>query len=768
MPITLNTQQIKQARRQAAIERMQPDTDLTRLIAGCWQIVAPNWTLKNLNAVNPLRGFEHLPIEEGMIEGAAFFQRADLPQPMREINRHTIKWCQAFFDEGQATIAMPLRHQGFYSAWRKLAVYDDLLHQNKSARLAWLKSLPADPLSAVSVCMGKLGLDADESELFLKLMLTSLPGWAAHVVYRTQWADAAEETHSPVTQIEYLAVRLAITFAVWPQAELLVSWHRQARADIEAAPSPLKDIAIQEEAYRAPLLSKLLQESRVSRADAQVPAAQWVFCIDVRSEPFRRALESQGDYETFGFAGFFGVPIRIKDTVTGESAASCPVLVKPQHDVSQGPAGGEDVAQADRNRLSKLKQIKSWYQSVKYNFTSPFALAEALGPFSGLWMALRTFLPVQTVAARRAVMRRLRPEQPIEPDLESIRFEDQVGYAEKALRMMGLTRDFAPVVFLCGHGSATENNAFGSTLECGACGGRHGADNARVLAAIFNNPDVREALADRDIRIPRLTRFVAAKHNTTTDEVEWYMTPTDRCILDSEQLQRLQVDLFTAREINSERRASQMGGRGGTMSAAAETLRRSRDWAEARPEWGLCRNAAFIVAPRSLTRELDLNGRAFLHSYDWREDKDGSGLTTIMTAPMIVTQWINSQYLFSTLDNVAFGSGSKVTANITGKIGIVQGNGGDLMSGLALQSVMRTDRDTYHQPLRLMTVICAPREAIDRVIRSQQQVRTLLANGWKALACIDPRNGKAYRLRRDLSWEPAEAGSPQQDMAWKN
>jgi uncharacterized protein len=171
-----------------------------------------------------------------------------------------------------------------------------------------------------------------------------------------------------------------------------------------------------------------------------------------------------------------------------------------------------------------------------------------------------------------------------------------------------------------------------------------------------------------------------------------------------------------------------------------------------RPEWGLARNAAFIVGLRIQTQNINLEGRTFLHSYDWKQDEDGTSLTTILTAPMVVAQWINTQYLFSTLDNVAFGGGSKITKNITGKIGIMQGNASDLMHGLPLQSVFKTDHEPYHEPLRLMTIVYAPPLFIDRIISQQGILQRLFGNGWVHLLCIDPTEGKTYYLQRDLKW----------------
>ena len=95
-----------------------------------WSMIAPFWPLKNLIAVNPLQGLEDLPFEEALDQGAVLFEQKEIPKPMEPINIQTIKWVQAFFDEGQASLSMPLRTQGFYSAWKKLVYFDDHLHGN--------------------------------------------------------------------------------------------------------------------------------------------------------------------------------------------------------------------------------------------------------------------------------------------------------------------------------------------------------------------------------------------------------------------------------------------------------------------------------------------------------------------------------------------------------------------------------------------------------------------------------------------------------------
>lgn len=720
------------------------------LVAQSFGYIAPSWPLENLIAVNPLQGLESMPIEEALTLGAAYFQQADLPAPMASVNRETIKWLQAYCDEGQATIAMPLRPHGLYAAWRPLVVHDARLQGEDRAKKDWLRALPAHAEEAIAECLLRLGIAKQEREPFLTLMLTTLPGWASYVKYRTEWTGSDSAHPHPLTQLDYLAMRLIITSLLWPEAKALLAWHQEALLRAKSRPSPLENMQRVEQQYRVPLLQKLAAQPLNA---PRIPDAQLVFCIDVRSEPFRRALEATGDYQTLGFAGFFGVPLRIADSVTGESYASCPVLLSPQHTVQELPCcpHTEHASTHDRQGYARLAGLKRLYQSAKYTFISPFALVETLGVASGVWMGLRSLAPRFAFALKTSATHTLRKPMAVVPSLDGITLKEQCAYAEGALRMMGLTHHFAPLVVLCGHGSATQNNAYATALDCGACGGRHGASNARVLAAMLNRAEVREALAAKGIHVPQRTRFLAAEHNTTTDEVV-FSKPTEIAEEFAFTFLELKANLAEARAKNSAARLTQMQVMDGKVGHAVQ---RAQDWAQVRPEWGLARNAAMIVAPRALTSALNLEGRAFLHSYDEASDPGGAFLTTILTAPMVVAQWINSQYLFSTLDNVAYGGGSKITKNITGKMGIMQGNASDLMTGLPLQSVYASDRQAYHVPQRLLTVVYAPRQRVDAIIAAQPVLQKLFGHGWVQLACIEPETRQIQVLQRDMTWQMA-------------
>jgi uncharacterized protein len=722
-------------------------------IAQSWSTIAPFWPLKNLIATNPLAGLEALTFEQAYATGAALFQQADLPTFMQHANRITIKWLQAFCDEGQATMAMPLRHKGLYHAVRSLAPFDATLHRSNPVKKAWLEALPHDAETAIAVCLQRLHITSEQRGLFLTLLLSTLSGWSSYVQYRTSWADETDSAHPhAVTHADYLAVRLLILCCVADSddAEALLDWHQHAVESSANNESKIEAMTAAENAYRLPLLHELSQQAMPYTAPATV---QCVFCIDVRSEPFRRAIEAEGAYETFGFAGFFGVPITVEHASTGERYASCPVLLKPQHTVVEHPCCPSGSHHHDAADYETLRGFRRLYQSAKYTFTAPFALVEMLGIFSGVWMALRSFTPSFAHRISTALRRSIRSELDIATDTHNIPFETKCSYALNALKLMGMTNYFAPLVVLCGHGSETQNNAYATALDCGACGGRHGASNARVLADILNMPAVRDYLSTQNIMITDATYFLAAEHNTTTDEVRLF--DHDAPATHHHQIADFKTSLHTARQTNTAWRLNTMGGEATDIDSAVRTAARAKDWAQVRPEWGLARNAAFIVAPRALTHKMNLQGRCFLHSYAWQDDKDGALLTTILTAPMVVTQWINAQYLFSTLDNVAYGGGSKITKNITGKIGVMQGNASDLMTGLPFQSVYAADGRPYHETLRLMTVVHAPRTLISKVIAEQPILQKLFGNGWGTLACIDPETQKSYVLERDLSWREA-------------
>lgn len=726
--------------------------ELQALVHNAAKCIAPVWPLETFIACNPLQGFEAQTFEEAIAQGGFRRSIVERNRELEAVNLQMIKWCGGFFDAGQGNIDMPHREQGFYYGFLKLVCFDKQVHHNKKEAKEFLQQLPESAEEAIKICLQRLHVSKGQEDAFFSKTFSYLPGWAGFVKWKTDWQNSKKPEEAKVTLTDFLAVRLVLTCILWPDA----AKEKKSIDDGSLVKKVLALLKSNEDSYRKKLLNLLLPEVKKEEAHLTRRNAQLVFCIDVRSEPFRRAIEFLGQYETFGFAGFFGLPVRIDEFDSNKNKECCPVLLKPKYAIKEMPAAANkgDFERYQRGK-TLINSCKSLYSQLKHNVSTPFALVESLGLWCGINMTLKTLSPELSSHSVSTIKSWLKPALPTkvayelsETDAEQgLSLQEQISYAETVLRLMGLTSGFAKLIILCGHGSTTENNPYASALDCGACGGNHGGINARLLASILNKREVRQGLEDCGMHIPLDTVFYGALHNTTTDCVELYTEEAAKPIY-PELLKQLQADLKKAKLITNQERGMKLDS--GTPHK--DIRRRSLDWSETRPEWGLARNAAFIVAPRHLTKNIALDGRCFLHSYRFEQDPDGALLETILTAPMVVAEWINTQYLFSTLDNVAFGSGSKVTHNVVGTIGVMQGNGSDLMHGLPLQSVMSSDENTYHEPQRLLAVVYAPKEKVSQVIEKHSILKTLFFNQWVHLVVIDPINQLPYQLSQSGEW----------------
>ena len=695
------------------------------------------------------------------------------------------KWCAAFFDQGQAASPMPNRELGLYRAALAALAYDaEFRALAGEAGQQMLLSVPRDPLEAIAEGLVALGIASGDEDDKLAEQVARLPGWAGHIRWRNENADPEIAAGSPAGMADLIALWLLLERCGAVREQVTAPPAGDVTTDL-AAHFGLKDIAASalgveglarfhgiatmpegdlgaifqtaaEWTYRNALAPRL-QSAATNLARPASPDAQLVFCIDVRSEPFRRALEAQGRYETFGYAGFFGLPIALHRLGAERRTRLLPVLLSPQHDVAEAPVpGNEDKLAAITSSEAQSKQAAALFDAGKQGSATAFATAEATGPLAGIVMAARTLAPglLERIGSVFTPPR----HEAVAPALQhgckaTFTLEEKVGFALALFKLTGMPAETARLVALVGHGGSAVNNPYAAALDCGACGGHAGGSNARILAQILNEAGVRKGLVEAGFAIPDTTWFIAGEHNTTTDEV----TIFDQASIPASHngdLARLTADLAKAGAANRQRRAVQLGRTAGDLLVGAA------HWGEVRPEWGLAGNAAFIVGPRALTSEIDLEGRAFLHSYDWKTDTDGTALTTILTAPMVVAQWINCQYLFSTLDNERYGSGDKVTQNVVGGIGVLQGNGGDLRIGLPRQSIFTDDGTPYHVPQRLLTVVLAPFAMVEQVVESNDILGRLFGNGWVTLVVIDPQSGKAMRWRRDAEMEGEAKSAP--------
>jgi hypothetical protein len=646
-------------------------------------------------------------------------------------------WAAGYFDAGQALWSAP-RGRNAYTAWRAVATHDltpEIIGVPGFA--LHVSEAPETAIGAIARAAGGLGLGEAAMETYFHQLLMTLGGWAQYARYKQWQAELAGGRDETIT--DFLAIRLIWEEALFQRygAQIADGWAGVLaghRTPVAATPDQATGAILQEAAERAAqrALAETLARPTPPCAGGR-PVLQAVFCIDVRSEVFRRALESLNPHiQTLGFAGFFGLATAHRRFASDVEERRLPVLLNP---ALHSRAGGPEAAAADFSARVKARAARAWGR-FKLAAVSSFAFVEAAGPIYVVKLVADA-LGLHGAPAPDDEAPRLDPEL----DLAA-----RTAAAEMVLRAMSLTGHFARLVVLAGHGANVVNNPHASSLHCGACGGYPGDVNARLLAALLNDRQVQAGLAGKGINIPADTIFVAALHDTTTDDMTLYVRDHPAAAA-HENIANAKIWFAAAGKIARGERALRLP-RAGNETAVP---RRSRDWAETRPEWALAGCSAFIAAPRRRTFGKNLEGRAFLHDYDWREDKAFRVLELILTAPVVVASWISLQYYGSTVAPDVFGGGNKLLHNVTGGIGVVEGNGGLLRAGLPWQSVH--DGETYmHEPLRLSVCIEAPCEAITDVLQRHEQVRALFDNGWLYLFALDDEGRMSWRYEADLRW----------------
>ena len=684
--------------------------------------------------------------------------------------------CAAYFDAHQADW-QPDRSGGLYAFWRDTLTHDHgigvLMGLPDIAR--GLTTLPATRADAERWVMRRLGLPEEAWADYLEAVLLTVNGWASWCAYLGWEARLAGGSDAHLREL--LAIRLAwgailleCCDDVATQrafATLQDEWQHAPALLQQAEDALLVDEAWQlafEIGYQRGLARRLLAVAPLPPA-AEVeplPEVHIAFCIDVRSEPLRRAIESVWPAaQTIGFAGFFGLPVAYTPLVTAARRPQLPGLLAPTLEVTDrvadstadfGMQGDALQAPARQARLRSFARVEQWGTGSRWP-NAAFSFVESVGA-AYLGKLAQWMWP--SPAARRSLdgaglgPRYRTACRPVLAGLDAVA---KVDLAAGVLHAMGLDRSLAPLVLLVGHGSQSANNAQAAALDCGACCGQTGEVNARVLARLLNEPEVQEGLRARGIPLLAGTAFIGVLHNTTTDEIEGFDLDLSDDTARARWL-RLQSVLAQASDQVRRTRALTLGldPRSHHDTLLDQLRRRANDGAQTRPEWGLAGNAAFLIAPRARSRGAVLDGRTFLHDYDSGNDLDGSVLELLMTAPMLVTHWINWQYNASTCDPQRLGSGNKLLHNVVGgRIGVFEGNGGDLRIGLARQSLHDGER-WLHEPLRLTVLIDAPAKTIEQVISCHAVLRHLLANGWLHLWRF--ADGDGFARYAFGSWEP--------------
>ncbi len=668
-------------------------------------------------------------------------QVSGIDWPALVVDRISI-WAAGHFDRGQA-LWTTVPGATAYAAWRSFATHDLTPEiAGLAGFAAFVADTPATAAEALARSAAQLGLPHAAFDTAFHAALMSLGGWGQYARYQLWQAELAGGHDSAVTDL--LVIRLLWDVALLAQYgdRIVGPWAAAVAAHAEPlqpSAAQIVDAILQEAVERAAqreMISAFAPQAPelASAATGLRPALQAAFCIDVRSEVFRRALESVAPgIETIGFAGFFGIFVQHRPFASDIAEARLPVLLNP---AVTSCAMSANTAAEDAARIA-ARARRAWGR-FRLAAVSSFAFVEAMGPvYAG--KLLRDALCIAPSAAPPDPAPQFCPE----PDPAQ-----SLNTAEMVLRAMSMTDGFARVVLLAGHGANVTNNPHASALHCGACGGYSGEVNARLLARLLNDAGVRQGLLSRGITIPEDTLFVAALHDTTTDDVRVYAQ--DHPSADHTQaLADVGRWLAAAGLIARGERALRLP----RAKDGGDIAGRARNWAEVRPEWGLAGCRAFVAAPRMRTAAQNLGGRAFLHDYDWRQDSGFGVLELILTAPVVVASWISLQYYGSTVAPLAFGGGNKLLHNVTGGIGVVEGNGGVLRTGLPWQSV-HDGLSLAHEPLRLTVIVEAPQAAISAILARHEGVRALFDNRWLHLFRLDEAGQMQARYVGGLEWAP--------------
>jgi uncharacterized protein len=459
---------------------------------------------------------------------------------------------------------------------------------------------------------------------------------------------------------------------------------------------------------------------------------QALFCIDERECSIRRHVELvDGHAETLGTPGFFSAEFFFLPQNGKFYEKLCPAPLTPKFLIKE-------------YNVTATRQHDAFYTPHTHALLSGYLSTLTFGFWAIVRLVKNLFAPKMAPAISNAFsvlqpQGKLTVENQSSKDLEN---DLQIGFtvdemAARVLSMLsgiGLTKDFAPLVYLIAHGSSSANNPHHGAHDCGACSGRPGAVNARVVATMANHVGVREKLNKAGVIIPENTQFIGGMHDTAADEVGFYDTE----ILSADNVRRhlLNVQTFEkACDLNAKERSRRFASI--NTKAPIEKIRqsikeRSVSLFEPRPELGHGTNALCIVGRRDITKNLFLDRRAFLNSYNYKTDLDGKLLTNIMKPLGPVCGGINLEYYFSRVDNYKLGAGTKLPHNVVGLFAVANSSDGDLRPGLPWQMV------EVHDPIRLLIVVEHFSEVVLKAIQSTSEMYEWFINEWVHLATIDP------------------------------
>ncbi len=468
---------------------------------------------------------------------------------------------------------------------------------------------------------------------------------------------------------------------------------------------------------------------------------QAMFCIDDRECSMRRYLEKNDTHcETYGTPGFFSVEFYFQPEGGKFYTKLCPAPLTPKYLIKEKETKDKRHTEA---HLSKRT----------HSLIFGWIISQTLGFWSALKLCMNIFRPTMDEAAACS-FKQMDKFSLLTIENKDLSYREnnlQIGFTieematrvENLLKSIGLIKNFAPIVYVIGHGSSSVNNPHYSAYDCGACSGRPGSVNARVICFMANHIEVRKILAQKGIEIPEETQFVGGLHDTTRDEIAFF----DEISLSQKNLgaHRKNETIFEiSLDSNAKERSRRLVSINSKLSAEKihkKIRTRSVSLFEPRPELNHATNALCIVGSRNITKHLFLDRRSFLNSYDYKIDLEGKLLLGIMKPLGPVCGGINLEYFFSRVDNQKLGAGTKLPHNVMGLFGVANGIDGDLRPGLPLQMI------EVHDPVRLLLIVEHFPEIVLKTIKSVPEMYEWFINEWVHLVSIHPETREFYMFK---------------------
>jgi uncharacterized protein YbcC (UPF0753/DUF2309 family) len=664
---------------------MQPTDALVKAIHTAWDSIVSVYPLASSHIFHPLSGMENISFLKALNDDLLDRVSGNTYADMIFVNKHTISWCSLFFDRTKHSLSSSPHHEQFLKGF---ATFIEHTLQDSAiikTALEIMQKSQMDSLKIIENSLEILQIRPQVRRAEFVKILKQLPGWSGYI--------RLEALKNKNIEQEYLAMRLCLKAAAshcfHPTDKKLIKQNVQDRVT-----DSYTKLLENQTHYQDQLMSVLKKTPQINQEKS--PSIQIIFCIDPRSDRVRKRLEAGLTVQTQSMPGCFGLSSVL---ARYNEISSFNRLGHDSHGALE-----EDRSVAKKESQFSLKKILKTFSEVFFNKNTQ-AGHSAHEIVSSDW------------------------NQPVGLDIEQQRLNSAIGddaseialSMKKILQISGLTPIADKIVF-CGHKSTEVSKEM---IQCGACGGHHGIDHAQLAASLFNHPLMRKELGLLGILISDKTRFFAMEHDTKTDQLS-VQRSFGSTSLDVEELQK-EINLLSPPVVKTS----------------------TQEWIEAYPELGLANNASLIIGPRSMTKHIDFEGRAFIQSYDYSTDQDNAILEHIVGKIIPVSVALNANYILSNLFHPYYGSLNKNISNINGGQWSVESDVDYLNEGYSHKPLLQ-EKLHSHNSMLLTVAIYAPMSQVKKALDLDPLLSNMVKNQWVSLLVVDPANNFHVNIYKEM------------------